>query len=153
MKCRICNTRFTPKYSSLEKTCSKDCEMQYRKDNPVKKKTYKTKTYKRKPTGEKAMFLDLWDNLMHNCSNCYVHLGEEPKAQFFSHIITKGKRPDLRLKPANIMLECLECHQIWDFGTMEERLNMENFDYKMEYIRKNDATLYQLMLNKIEDLQ
>lgn len=75
------------------------------------------KPHRRKPTGEAAMFLEIWSQRPHVCVNCREGLGKEPRTFYFSHIIPKGRRPDLRLNPDNIQLLCFECHRAYDQGT------------------------------------
>ncbi len=69
----------------------------------------------RKPTGEGALFLALWKIRNHTCDNCLTYLGDEPCAQFFSHILGKGAHPELRLDPRNIQILCNDCHYAYDF--------------------------------------
>lgn len=78
--------------------------------------TTKLYKYKRKPTGEKELFLSIWLKRPHICENCTIYLGEEPKTFYFSHIKSKGAHPELRLDENNIELLCLECHQAWEFN-------------------------------------
>lgn len=83
-------------------------------------KAKKKYVYKRKPTGEKELFLRIWASRMHVCINCGVGLGKEPKVGYFSHIKSKGAYPELRLDETNIQLLCLPCHQAYDQGTKEQ---------------------------------
>ena len=81
-----------------------------------KKKPKKVKRYKKKATGEREMFLEIWDEREHICVHCGKNLGDEPKAHYFSHIKPKGLHPKLRLVKNNIELLCMECHRQYDFG-------------------------------------
>lgn len=69
-----------------------------------------------KSTGERELFLKIWEEREHYCQHCGKYLGEEPKSFYFSHIKGKGAYPELRLDPNNIELLCYECHHNWDFG-------------------------------------
>lgn len=73
---------------------------------------------KRKATGEKDLFLEIWNERPHICSNknCQKYLGEEPLAYYFAHIKSKGAYPELRLEKSNLALLCWRCHQAFDFG-------------------------------------
>lgn len=71
-------------------------------------------TYKRKSTGERELFIEIWMERDHICNNCKAYLGNEPKVHFFSHIKSKGSRPDLRLSKSNIQLLCYDCHYALD---------------------------------------
>ena len=63
-------------------------------------------------TGEREMFLEIWEERAHYCTNpkCRVFLGNEPKTVFFSHIKAKSVYPELRLEKTNIRLLCFSCH-------------------------------------------
>lgn len=73
---------------------------------------------KRKATGERELFLKIWDERPHICTNrlCRRSLGDEPMAYYFAHVLSKGSRPDLRLDPENIVILCLSCHCQYDQG-------------------------------------
>lgn len=81
----------------------------------------KTTLKRRKKTGEKEVFLRVWESRPHYCSNpnCKRWLGNEPKAHFFSHIKPKSTHPELRLEESNIQLLCFDCHYEYDFGKKE----------------------------------
>lgn len=76
----------------------------------------------RKSTGERAIFLSIWDERPHYCENCGKPLGDTPKTHFFSHKKSKGAFPEQRLIKDNIELLCYECHYLWDHGSHEEFL-------------------------------
>lgn len=76
--------------------------------------------YKRKSTGEKKLFIEIWNERIHYCSNCKTYLGEEPLVHYFSHIKPKGLYPELRLDKNNIQLLCYECHYAHDFQSKEK---------------------------------
>ena len=75
----------------------------------------KPKPKKRKATGEKIIFEEIWNERNHICINCKVHLGNEAKTFYFSHILPKGRFPQLRLIKSNIQLLCYDCHYAHDF--------------------------------------
>jgi|688.fasta_scaffold410246_2 5-methylcytosine-specific restriction endonuclease McrA len=82
----------------------------------AKRKPYR---YVKKATGEKEMFLEIWSERAHICTNCQKTLGAEPYTFFFSHIKSKGAHPELRLDKSNIQLLCFDCHKEYDQGTKE----------------------------------
>jgi len=84
-----------------------------RKENKL---NYRTKQIKKNFTGEKELFLQIWEDRPHFCINCGKFLGNEPKAFFFSHKHSKGADPSKRLDKSNIDLLCWDCHQVRDFG-------------------------------------
>lgn len=67
-------------------------------------------------TGERELFLKIWNQRLHICNKCGKLLGDEPKPVFFSHIKSKGAHPELRLDPDNIELLCEDCHHRYEFG-------------------------------------
>lgn len=71
-----------------------------------------TLTKKRKSTGEKEVFRRIWEERPHNCLTCGVHINEA-RAINFSHLLPKGKYPELRLDPRNVVLQCGQCHMKW----------------------------------------
>ena len=79
------------------------------KRKPMKRTAFKAK---RKPTGEAALFLTLWNNLPHECEVCKVYI-HEAKASNFSHLLNKGTYPEFRLDPRNVRLHCERCHDLW----------------------------------------
>ena len=44
----------------------------------------------KKKNSQKQMFFEIWNEREHVCTNCKRHLGNEPLAQYFSHIKPKG---------------------------------------------------------------
>ncbi len=135
----ICNQCDEEKWINNKKGICIDCtykknhngktpqQVQYEKQKQRPKKQYELKRstikYKRKKTGEKELFLEIWNERPHICSNpeCKKHLGDEPNAFFFSHIKSKGAYPELRLCKDNIELLCVECHQSYEFGIRKRR--------------------------------
>lgn len=81
-----------------------------RLQNPHKPTKNPRKSHGRKVTGERAMFLKIWQNRPHYCTNCGKYLGEEPCSWMFSHREAKGANENLRLCAENIDLLCFDCH-------------------------------------------
>jgi len=75
----------------------------------VVKRKSKPKKKLRKPTGELAMFLEIWAEREHVCEHC-----GRPQPIFmvhcFAHIKPKGTYPELRLVKSNIRILC----HYWD---------------------------------------
>lgn len=84
---------------------------------PIRRKKY---IYKRKPTGERELFLKIWEEREHYCTNCKTFLGHAPMAHYFSHIIPKSRDASKRLDPDNIQLLCVVCHYTHDFRGKEK---------------------------------
>ena len=90
---------------------------------------------------QKKLFLEIWEERKHKCDLCEKHLGHEPLAFFFSHILSKGAYPAFKLNKENIMLNCWDCHQSWDFGDPKKLKNYNNIvklknELKYEYNTK-----------------
>ena len=100
--CGRCNEASKPKKSTTTKP-----------NKPAKK-------YVKKATGEKYLFLRIWDERPHVCEQCCIPLGDEPKVHFFSHTRAKSISPELRLDKSNLQLLCFDCHYLKDFGSKEE---------------------------------
>lgn len=110
--CSKCgNYGLIPKPSKM--LCVKCNEERLQETRPVKKP--RPKKYNKKVTGEGALFLAIWLSRPHFCTNCKEFLGNEMRAHFFSHILSKGAHPEKRLDPTNIQLLCMECHEAYDF--------------------------------------
>ncbi len=101
-KKKICIECNTPQYIFSKGRCQKCAS-----------KTYKPLSKKRKTTGEKVLFLEIWSERKHICNNCKKQLGEEPRPYMFSHVKPKGLYPELRLEKTNIDLSCWDCHYAW----------------------------------------
>jgi len=87
---------------------------------------------------QKKMFLEIWEERPHVCDLCFKHLGNEPMAYHFSHILGKGAYPRIKLLKENIMLNHFECHRKWDQGDPSalpgfEAQNKKRQDLKLKY--------------------
>ena len=83
---------------------------------PEKKvKEKKGLSYKRKPTGEKEIFEQIYAERPHVCQVCGCGLGEVGPSNF-PHVLPKGqnKYPKMKLDKQNILLSCPDCHFMWD---------------------------------------
>lgn len=68
-----------------------------------------------KKTGERDLFLEIWEERPHICTNCKEELGREPRTYMFSHIKSKGSDSSKRLSKDNIELLCFDCHFAYEF--------------------------------------
>ena len=76
-------------------------------------------------TGELDLFKEIWAERPHICKECGCHLGYMLAPHFFSHYISKGSEPALRLDKENIDLLCFKHHHQWDHG---DRKKMKIYD-------------------------
>ncbi len=88
------------------------------KPDPKPTKSTKPKkayTYKRKPTGEKQIFLEIWNERPHasQISNDPI---SHPTPSNFLHVLPKAlnKYPKLKLDKQNIVLATEQEHHFWD---------------------------------------
>lgn len=102
-KKKICIECKTPQFIFSNGRC-KFCARKHQK--PISKV--------RKKTGERDVFLEIWNERPHVCSNCQAPLGDEPKTFMFSHNKGKGAHDELRLVKSNIDLHCWDCHDARD---------------------------------------
>ena len=65
-------------------------------------------------TGEKDLFLEIWEERAHVSQISGKHLGDTPRAHYFAHILGKGAYPGFRLRKDNIVLMTIEEHSIFD---------------------------------------
>lgn len=79
-------------------------------------KVMKEYAYKRKTTGEMALFQAIWKVRPHICSVCGKALPEPLKPHYFAHILSKGAYPGFRLLDRNIDLMCERDHNEYDSG-------------------------------------
>tara|TARA_R110001606_G_scaffold84441_6_gene192120 strand:- start:2896 stop:3228 length:333 start_codon:yes stop_codon:yes gene_type:complete len=96
---------------------------------------------KKKPTGEWDMFMEIWAERKHICANCGKKL-ESPLPIHFSHILTKGRTPELRLNKDNIELLCAEDHMKWETADLETKRNFTWDDTKLRIVKENNYLLY-----------
>lgn len=98
----------------------------YWNSNPKPEKTPK-KPYKglkrtalkkkfNKPTGEKDLFLEIWNERPHVSEINGDPLGETPHVYFFMHVVGKKAYPNFRLKKKNIKLATFDQHYYYDNG-------------------------------------
>ena len=78
---------------------------------------------------------EIWNSRAHVCDNCDKRLPATPVKANFSHLLTKGSHPDLRHDPENIVLSCVPCHNLWEFG--KNRETMATYQKHIAYMIKN----------------
>ena len=71
------------------------------------------------------LFEEIWKERPHVCKECGCHLGFMLVPHFFSHYLSKGSEPALRLDKDNIDLLCFKHHFQWDSG---DRKKMKIYD-------------------------
>ena len=109
------------------KTCGKNSESDYCFRCKPRKAIAKNSTFKRKTSDKtenvsqmQEFFLGIWNKKQHNCENCRKWLGNEPLSYMFDHLLEKSKYPELKYEEQNIMLVCLECHDLKTRGFLTD---------------------------------
>ena len=108
-KKKICIECGNEDYIFSKKRCKRCASKTFKQIQPKR-----MKIKPRKPTGERDLFLMIWELRPHVCTHCETPLGHEAKAGYFAHIKPKSTHPELRLDENNIRLLCLECHHAYD---------------------------------------
>lgn len=103
----------------------------------------------KKPTGEKAIFDEIWGDRLHRSfvsgKNLDKFAKDDRYYSLFMHVLPKGKYPKFRLKKENIVLGTPWEHILFDQGTVEQR---------HEYALRNNISwkpLYELRDSLIEE--
>lgn len=109
-------------------------------DKKRKKTSLNRKTLGEENNDLKTVFQEIWETRKHTCFHCGKYLGSEPKAIFFSHILSRGAHSKSRCDPENIVLVCADCHYIYDFGNRDklERQIPEELIRKLLEKEKNE---------------
>lgn len=92
--------------------------------DPKPEKVIKTKkplSKIKKPTGEAALFQEIWNERPHKSQISGVKI-TDPKPINFLHVIPKGqnKYPKYKLEKQNIIIGTAEEHDQWDKGLREK---------------------------------
>lgn len=110
--CIYCNKKRLEKRKQIQGK-EKQPKIQKMLDSGQIKRANKTKPPKRKNTGEKELFLQIWEERPHVSEISGKSLGNEPKAIYFFHILGKGAYPAYKLNPDNIILTTEQEHIDW----------------------------------------
>jgi 5-methylcytosine-specific restriction endonuclease McrA len=98
---------------------------------------------KRKKTGELELFKTIWaEKKRWACQNCNKPLGSQMSVGYMSHIIPKGKAPELRLERENIKVVCFPCHNLYEFGTLDKLKDFKLTDEQWAYMEKHNYLRY-----------
>lgn len=76
----------------------------------------------------------------HFCTGC-----GSTSALTHSHIIPVSRRKDLELEKDNITYHCLDCHTIWEHGTLQEKQKLHDYVDRMLYIGDIDHEYFCLI--------
>lgn len=100
------------------------------------KRTQIKKKFK-KPTGEKALFDEIWEEREHKCQVTGKPIYEFD-IRLFSHILSKGAYGTYRLDKRNIWIVTPEIHHIWEFGDRSHPM----FEKKREVLEQLKQEYY-----------
>lgn len=116
---KICSECGRTEYIFSKGRCQRCAALAYKKTSDERKAASgkpkkSTLNQRRKPTGERELFEEIWNERPHECENCGRGLGSVAIANYFSHHKPKGKYPEFRLDKSNIDLLCMDCHYCWE---------------------------------------
>lgn len=100
------------------------------KPTPKQKKPYLGIKRSIKATGQKTIFMEIWNERPHVSEVSGEYLGNEPNVSFFSHILGKKAYPRFILNKNNILLMTFEEHYEFDFGSPEGSMWDKVFELK-----------------------
>jgi len=78
-----------------------------------------------------AFYIEIWQERKHECEECSIHLGDTWQRFMFSHLLSKGAHPKLRLVKLNISLVCLPCHTDYEFGSRNKMKMREEWNKRI----------------------
>lgn len=122
---RIRNRRHLQAKNFIRKSYRKGGQRKF-PQRPLKRQVRKmvpktTKAQKEKLSKDDQINAEIWKDRKHECFECGKGLHGAPVKGYFSHVIGKGARPDLRFVKKNIVLHCHPggCHHQWETGDRE----------------------------------
>jgi hypothetical protein len=83
---------------------------------------------------------------IHACTGC----GTTQRLSH-SHLIPRSRRKDLEADIDNLTYHCLSigeikgCHDVWEHGTLDEKMLLHDFESNMLYIKRIDFEYYSLI--------
>ena len=90
---------------------------------------------------QKEMFFHIWESRPHKSEVSGTYLGEEAKAHYFAHILSKGAYPSYKLDPDNIVLLTMQEHHDFDAG-IKDLKNDPKWKWVLEKTDKLIAKYY-----------
>lgn len=113
--------------------CDKHRKMRENPPKPMSRKP--TERLKEARDEDLGVNNQIWATRPHRCIECGDPLNDPPVKTYFSHLLPKGHYPQLRHDPANIVLHCPGCHNLWEFGT--GRGETATYGLHIAYMREN----------------
>lgn len=158
MACSECGNSY-PIVNKRYNLCSKCNRIRLDNQSSKKARDIRKKIVKEKDAPdlyiEKAkLYEEIASEREWRCSGC-----GSPSHLSHSHIISVKKRKDLELVKENIVYDCLSmgekegCHDKWESGNIQKMMEVENFEERMEYIRKIDKKYYNLLITKLNAIK
>lgn len=157
-KCKVCKEPFTPRYSTLQSTCTNyKCVIEYNK-KALDKKWEKRKAQMKedlKPIGKYYEDLQKVINsivrLIDNHQNC-ISCGSPPVGINAGHYYSVGANPAIRFHLNNIHVQCIHCNK-HKSGAVTGYVNGLNDVYGstyLNYVRSLKKSHTYLGLTKVE---
>lgn len=135
MKCKTCGKNSESEFCFIhkpKKPLQSGKGFSTTKLNMVRNKLKKSQNNSEQISKMQEFFLLIWNKRKkHECENCGKWLGKEPLSYMFDHLLEKSKFPELKHEEDNIMLVCLECHDLKTRGFITDFVRA-----KIEEVRK-----------------
>ena len=121
--CFICNSQ---RLRGVQKAKSSVRAAKEKKVRQIARKSHSRKPTDRQKTKwalDGEVNREIWRDRKHVCYECEKSLAcVNPPKIYFSHVHSKGSRPDLRHEKANIVLHCPGCHRQWESAAGREKM-------------------------------
>lgn len=143
---KFCTTHFRP-YEDLKDGCS-TC---YDERNARKKQAQKTaglvqvSEKKKKREASLAKVRQERKKRVQCCETC----GKTGVTLTYSHILSVKQYPQYEDHPENALLECIQCHDRWEFGTLQDRMSQASWQRKLNVILKLEPRHWNKMQLKV----
>lgn len=148
--CKSCQTKFEPKYNTIQPTCSIKCAIDYanekklkerRKDTRRRKQALKTRVdwLKEAQTAFNAYIRER--DKGQNCISCGKSEQQlninNPVSMVCGHFQTVGGHPELRFNPLNAHLQCTRCNGgAGKYGQFNSKAKTVTQEYEQRLILK-----------------
>lgn len=108
---------------------------QAKADSKPKKEPYKIPTHSKTGARKEAAKQKAYDIVKatqpHSCSNCGTIHDLTP-----SHVLPQSQWGTFAADPRNIILDCVECHNWWEHGTLEDCEQLTNWKQRLDIIQE-----------------
>lgn len=126
----------------------KICEVKPEKE----KKVYQLRPMSSKKQKANKEKMKVYAEIGEERNPCCVSCGTTSGRIDRSHTISVKHRKDLEAVAENIQYRCRKCHSIFDSGDISKMIQLADWNESLDYIRKTDTEMYQIIMNKLGNL-